>query len=88
MALFLGCTLIAGWVFVNKCYILTTFGAFASAKQWERRYQEEELSLLRKQMERVSQEVETEIKRLRGREKVMRSICDEQRQVRPTLREL
>lgn len=49
--------------------------------KWGRRYQEEELASLREEMDRVSREVEAEIKRLQDREDIIRGIRDEQLQV-------
>lgn len=58
------------------------FTRLARRAQWERRHQEEELSLLREQTERVSQAVEEEIRRLEERDRVIRTIRHEQQQAR------
>lgn len=53
--------------------------------QWGRRYQEEELSSLRSDLDKVLQDVEAETKLLRDREQIIRGIHEEQRQVRDVL---
>ena len=50
-------------------------------RQWGRRYQEEELSSLRSELDKVLREVEAETKLLGDREEVIRGIREEQRQV-------
>eukprot|EP00904_Undaria_pinnatifida_P013976 jgi/Undpi1/9709/HiC_scaffold_27.g12165.m1 len=68
--------------FLNKIDLIQPSFEEQHQLEWGRRYQEEELSSLRSELNKVSREVEAETKLLEDRENIIRGIREEQRQDR------